>query len=239
MKNLFSLVMLLALSSSVVQAQTNQEKKRKSFFSLNVGANAGSMTEKLTKELTTTYNDGDKETNKIGYDLDFSTLSYTAGMEFQLDGFITMIEGRYTKATYDKYKDYTNEDWLKLNPATFGNQNMYEGTFYVGAVVNAKHRFQMPIMGGVGLSYIDGEPLKDLSVEFLYKIRAKYYLSNSVGLYVGFAGSYGGLKKDDDNPGPEAAKWKERNVGKEDLIDVAVKRLTLEAGLTILLGRRK
>ena len=237
-KKLSLLVMLLVFCTSMVQAQT-KETKRKSFFSFDIGVNTGSMTEKLTKEITTTYSDGRKETNKIGYDLDFSTLSYTAALEFQLDGFITMFEARYTTASYKKYNDYTDEGWFKLNPTIFSNTNLYEGAFYFGATINRKHRFQLPIMGGFGVNYIDGAPIKDLGFEFLYKIRAKYYLSDKIGIYLGLSGSYGGLKKDDDDPGPEAVEWKKKNSNSEDLIDVAIKRLYFEAGLTILLGRKK
>lgn len=231
------LLILAFLTVSILDAQA---QKKKSVINFEVSAGPGSLTEKLTKEISISSSDRTKNgKKKFGYDLKYKTMTYTAALEYQLDGFLTRIEGRYTKASFDKYKDYTDTDWLIMDPATFKDQNMYEGAFYLGFVINPKRRFQIPIMGGIGLGYISGEPINHLNLDFLYKVRAKYYITNNVGLFVGVSGSYGGSAIDNKNPGPEAEKWRERNRDDDDLIDVVTKRLYYEAGLTIMLGRKK
>lgn len=234
-----SSIILLILTFFTASILESQGQSRKSFINFDVSAGPGSLTEKMTKELTISSNRTKEKTEKIGYDLNYKTMTYTAALEYQLEGFITRIEARYTKASFDKFKDYTDTDWLILTPAAFENLNMYEGAFYFGGVINRKHRFQVPILGGVGLGYISGEPINHMNLDFLYKVRAKYYITDKIGIFAGITGSYGGTALDDENPGPEAEKWREKNRSKDDLIDVVTKRLYFEAGLTFMLGRKK
>lgn len=214
---------MLALSVSTTYAENNEQKRGKSFFSLDIGGGYGKMWSKYLLE---------DQMENIYYELDYNkTLSLTADLEFQYDGFISMFEANYFKASYDKFESVLDPTFL--DPDRFEDVNLYEAAFYVGGVINSRRRFQMPIMVGFNVGYALGEPLHNVTGSFAYKIRAKYYLTNNIGLYLGFCGTYGGARLR-NRYGNEKDEH-----GKYTSVDVKQSKIGLEAGLTIMLGRKK
>lgn len=221
-KNFF----ILLLGVLTISTTTNAQSKKGRFLNLDVGVSVGSMTEKLQRELTITFNDGTKKDEKVGYDLDYTTITYSAALEYQLEGFITMFEGSYTRGSGMELDDYTDEKFLKIKLDDFDKSvNLFTGNAFLGGVINRQKRFQVPILGGVGLTYVGGAPINKLHFDFVYKIRAKYYVSDNIAIYGGVSGSYGLSSKDNEFEG-EASK-----------IDLACKRLHFELGVSISLKR--
>ena len=63
--------------------------------------------------------------------------------------------------------------------------------FYYGYTLNRGKRLQVPIYVGGSLDYFRGGYFKNLSLDFGFKIRAKYYLTDQIGLFAGFNPSMG------------------------------------------------
>ena len=63
--------------------------------------------------------------------------------------------------------------------------------FYYGYTLNRGKRFQVPIYIGGSLDYFRGGYFKNLSLDFGFKIRAKYYLTDQIGIFAGFNPSMG------------------------------------------------
>lgn len=214
-------------------AQDKKKSRKGEFISFNIGAGPGSMTGKLTQAMTSTTGKG--KDNTIGYDLDYNTMNYAGSFEFVLNQFGFLFEGSYSKATYDnKMKDYTDENWFKLDPNQFTDLTIIGGAAMLGGNYGAG-RFKFTIYGGAGLYNYSGEPIHGLSFDFLYKIRAKFYITNKLGLYGGIGGSYGmfGYVESDKYRGPSVPEDKAFEP------DGISKRIHVEAGLTVQFGRKK
>ena len=225
---LASLLLLFGLTHSVASYG-----QKGSFINVNVGVGAGELTQKITGNIITTYDNGTKEKNKIGYDLTYyiKPIGFV-DLEYVLNGFVTMFEGMYDKAEYIDYREYTDRDFLVLDPEKFRDTDIYSGSFLFGPILFHGHRFQMPVLGGVSVKYFGADPINTAYVDFVYKVRAKLYITSKFGIFAGFSGSYGGTKLDKDDLGNLAP----RNDGKYDL---TAKRIQVEAGLTVMVGRRK
>jgi len=221
---------VIAIAACLMLSAFEAAGQETTMVNVNIGGGAGQLTEIISGSVTTTYSDGSKETNKIGYDLNYQIMPVAfLDVEYVTGRFITMFEGMYEKAIFNDYKEYTNPEFLLLDPASFGDANMYTASGYIG--VNGFHgkRFQMPIMGGVAVKYFDHAPIKSAYVDFVYKVRARFYLTNTIALFAGVSGSYGGTKLEEelDNLAPES-----------HMFDLAAKRIHAEAGLTITVGRK-
>lgn len=227
----FSLASLM-LISFVTFPEKAYGQDRKSFININVGGGIGHLTDKITGKVTTTYSDGAKEEKTIGYNLNYDIIPHAfVDVEYILDGFVTMLEAKYETAKFVDYEDYTDRDFLILDPVTFGDASIYSGNFYFGVNLFHGKRFQMPLLVGVGLKFINGAPINSLYFDFGYKARAKFYITNHVGLFAGIAGCHGiaNTNKNLDNPAP-------RN---DHSFDLAAKPFYAEAGLTFMIGRKK
>lgn len=225
----FILLFCIFISGSVFPTELSGQE-RKSFININVGGGTGQLTDKITGKVKTTYSDGTQETNTIGYDLHYEIIPHAfVDVEYILDGFVVMFEGKYGKAKYSDYDEYTNKDFLDLDPTSFDDANMYSASFYFGVNLFHGKRFQMPLLVGAGLTHIGAEPVKSLYLDFGYKARAKFYFTNSIGIFAGVAGSYGTSYSDKfHNLAPSS-----------DSYELTSRPFYAEAGLTVMIGRKK
>ncbi len=63
--------------------------------------------------------------------------------------------------------------------------------FYYGYTINKGKRFQVPLYLGGSLDYFRGGWFKNLSLDLGFKLRAKFYLTDQIGLFAGFNPSMG------------------------------------------------
>jgi hypothetical protein len=224
-------LLFILFAFTVAMPSFAQEKKSGSFVSVNVGGGAGSFNPSIKSKVTTTYSDGKKEENREGYKFKYDAINFFADVEYTFNGFTTLFEGCYGQAKNGEWemKTKVTNPLVKLDESKFEDKaSFYSGSVYIGPILFPKKRFQMPILGGIGLTYNDGEPFNKLSFDFCYKVRAKFYITRNVGLFAGVSGNIG-IAGDTEVLG-----------GKEDdKADITMHRLSFEGGLTVMLGRKK
>ena len=205
-------------------------------INFNISAGYGSLTEKMASKYEFTSGEKRGETINIGGELDYKTMSYSANLEFVIESFGFLLEASYTKGTYDKMNYYEDEAYFKFDPTLFKNVNIIQGAALFGYNIKiGKGRLSFPIYAGIGVSHYSGEPLYGNPIDFLYKVRVKYYLTNKIGVFAGVTGSYGYKDSFDCSQyeGPKFPNNQDFNP------DVSFKRLFFEGGLTFQLGRLK
>lgn len=231
MKKHSSILLPLLLLAGLLLPTVANGQSETTMINVNVGGGAGGLKEVITGKVTTTYSDGKKETNTIGYDLEYQIMPLAqVGLEYGTGGFLTLFEGTYEKANYLGCKEYTNERFLLMDPESFQDVNILSGSAYIGVNLRNGRRLQFPILGGASLVYFNGAPINTTYIDFVYKVRARFYLTNSVGLFAGVSGGIGGTKLEDElpNTAPEPG-----------MFDLASHPFRVEAGLSIMVGRKK
>jgi len=221
---------IIALAACLMLSAFEATGQESTFINVNIGGGVGNLTEIISGSVTTTYSDGTKENNKIGYDLHYNVMPVALiGVEYLSSGFITMFEGAYEKAVFSDYSEYTNPTFLILDPSDFQDANIYTASGFIGVNVFHGKRFQMPIMGGVAVKIFNQSPIKSAYVDFVYKVRARFYLTSTIGVFAGISGSYGGTKLNEElnNQAPE-----------KNLFDLTAKGIHAEAGLTVTIGQK-
>lgn len=72
----------------------------------------------------------------------------------------------------------TNKDFNK-NFKSFG------GAIYLGCTIFPKQRFQLPIYVGAACDYVMADPVKNVAISAVGKVRMKFYPTYKVGIYAG------------------------------------------------------
>ena len=83
--------------------------------------------------------------------------------------------------------------------------------------INSKHRFQIPIMGGIGVSYVKGAPFHNIFFDYGAKVRMKFYITPKFGIFVGgfYEGGVGSSKRNIPKDSDGGYKLKKTNLGME------------------------
>ncbi|MBO7510266.1 MAG: hypothetical protein J6T35_03700 [Bacteroidales bacterium] len=103
----------------------------------------------------------------------YSTVGAFADLEYATDGFCFLVEGSYTSLLYD---DIAYDQAIGVD-------------FYVGPTLFSGRRFQVPIMAGLGITSIGDYHKAFCSFDCM--ARAKFYVTNRLGLFAGVAGGVG------------------------------------------------
>lgn len=142
----------------------------------------GNSTVKITSD--------DKNKDKEKYTYKYQSL-YGASVSFEKQyrgaSYLTeigMSEGKMENQEFvgeTKWFDMYSKDKIKI----------YTGTIYVGMTINPGRRFQLPIYGGIGLKYEECGQFDKVLIAFNAKVRAKFFLTNKIGIFGGYTFSYG------------------------------------------------
>ena len=112
---------------------------------------------------------------------------------------------------------YYIEGW---DPANFQSAKFITGFYYIGINNRSAQRFQLPFYFGLGLSYNDADPIKCMGFVVGAKLRARFYITDRIGIWGGGSVKYG---------------YGETQVTADMSKSVIQRVLALEAGLTISL----
>ena len=127
-----------------------------------------------------------KNEEKKGHRLNYT--SYLNGhlyYEPQLFGASWLIEGSYAQAQIDNF-EINEESALTLTPSSINDRiSLYSFYLYSGLTIFPQKRLQIPIYGGVGGDYIEGEPIDNFLFSLGAKARIKFYITDQIGLYLG------------------------------------------------------
>lgn len=125
------------------------------------------------------FNSKDAPKDNFTYNKEFGVV---IDYEHVLNGFVIMPELRWYRGSLSK------ED-------REGSNFPYEGLVedinelgfmeWLGFTINSKHRFQIPVMGGFGVSYVKGAPYHNLFFDYGAKIRLKFYITLKFGIFAG------------------------------------------------------
>lgn len=124
------------------------------------------------------------------YQFNFNSL-FSIGVHKEKDAGVCgyMWGVTYTHAKYHDYKSYDNSPTLNnVNFNSFNNISL-EGLF--GINFRHTHRLKFPVYIGLSADYINAGPCRTVTLGLEAKARAKYYISNKVGMFVG--GTWHGL----------------------------------------------
>ena len=124
-------------------------------------------------------------------------IGVTVGYERVLNGFIIMPELRWFRGSQSD-QDFESLEWL-------------------GFTINSKHRFQIPIMGGIGVSYVKGAPFHNMFFDYGAKVRLKFYITPKFGIFAGgfYEGGVGSSKRNIPKDSDGGYKLKKTNLGME------------------------
>ncbi len=122
------------------------------------------------------------------------------GLEIQRNGVIFLTEMAFSHASFDNYNLIQNYTFYEFNPAK--TSDFLNGTLtqYLGWTFNKNKRIQFPVYAGLGGGYVKGGALHNFTFDVAAKIRAKFYITNRFGCYVGVTGRYGFGSFQDVNP---------------------------------------
>ena len=148
-------------------------------------------------------------------------LGVVVDYERVLNGIIIMPELRWFRGTLnDEDRDGS---YIPLNGA---NDDINEFGFmeWLGFTINSKHRFQIPIMGGIGVSYVNGAPFHNIFFDYGVKARMKFYITPKFGIFAGgfYEGGMGSSKRGIPEESDGKFNLRKTNLG-------------MEAGVTITL----
>jgi len=121
-------------------------------------------------------------------------------------GSSTMTELFYSKAKFNEYDLKGESQWFNPNQA----EDIYTISFtqYYGTTINKNKRVQFPLYIGFAADYAKGGPLHNLLIGGAAKARVKFYITNSIGIYVGATGrlGWGSKKASDSNSSRSSSK---------------------------------
>ena len=125
-------------------------------------------------------------------------VAVNVGLERVLNGIIILPELHYSRSKLNKDEIAPNSQF------PYGElKNLSEVGFmqYFGFTLNAKKRFQVPLMAGVGIDYMFGEPVHNCFWAYGVKARMKFYITPKVGIFAGgmFKGNYGTSNRGEDS----------------------------------------
>lgn len=155
-------------------------------------------------------------------------LGVTIGIERVINGFVVLPEFRYFRGNLKKteYNSFGAGLPYPFPYTTFEDVNEFGYMQWVGFTINSKKRFQVPIMGGIGLDYVKGAPFNNMFFDYGLKIRMKLYFTPKFGMFLG--GFYEG-----------GSSWSHRGIPKgadsDDKFILHKSNLGSEVGFTITL----
>ena len=174
--------------------------------SLNIGFSPiGAMKVKLTEKKK---GDEDFEGGNFKYHYK-EEFSFSIGYERNSglsdddgDKVTTLIELLYSKGKFDKY-DLKGE-YHGFNPIQEDNIYNIGLTYYLGKTLNQGKRFQVPLLFGPSLDYVNSGAIHNLTIGVALKARLKFYITDGFGIFAG-AGLHHGLygRKKNHNNGYE------------------------------------
>ena len=133
--------------------------------------------------------------DKFTYNKEFGVV---VDYERVLNGFIVMPELRWFRGTLSNEERTVYEGYYVF-PYEGKVEDINEFGFmeWVGFTINAKKRFQAPIMGGIGMSYVTGAPFHNVFFDYGVKARMKYYIAPKFGIFIGgfYEGGIGSSKR--------------------------------------------
>lgn len=148
-------------------------------------------------------------------------IGVTIGYESVLNGIVVLPELRWFRGSISD-QDMESDAYIMPYPLPYtatslDDINEFGFMQWLGFTINSKHRLQVPIMGGIGLSYLNGSPFHNIFFDYGGKVRVKYFITPKFGVFVG--GFYeGGTGSSSRNiPEDEDGKYnlKKTNLGME------------------------
>lgn len=148
-------------------------------------------------------------------------IGVTVGYERVLNGFIIMPELRWFRGSQSD-QDFESLAYnmpypLPYSTATLDDINEFGFMEWLGFTINSKHRFQIPIMGGIGVSYVKGAPFHNMFFDYGAKVRMKFYITPKFGIFAGgfYEGGVGSSKRNIPKDSDGGYKLKKTNLGME------------------------
>jgi len=155
-------------------------------------------------------------------------IGVTVGYERVLNGFIIMPELRWFRGSQSD-QDFESLAYnmpypLPYSTATLDDINEFGFMEWLGFTINSKHRFQIPIMGGIGVSYVKGAPFHNMFFDYGAKVRMKFYITPKFGIFAGgfYEGGVGSSKRNIPKDSDGGYKLKKTNLGMEVGITVTL-----------------
>ena len=191
---------ILCMGVMMLMANASVEAKEKSkTTNLMIGVTPG------LGRYTTSIKFGSKDNAKKDYFTYNKEIGVVVGYERVINGFIVMPELRWYRGTWQESEDDTYRSGFPYYGARGNMSDVNEFGFmeWAGFTINSGKRFQVPIMGGIGLSYVTGAPYHNLFFDYGGKVRMKFYFTPKFGIFVGgfYEGGLGssgrGMSSDD------------------------------------------
>lgn len=159
--------------------------------------------------MTTYTMDLARRSGNIMFDYYKADINVSLGYERQRKGVITLMEFSYTKLNNRNFTDDRDtkpnakgeipRDLDAFHPEN--QESLQEFVFLAGAgiTINRQRRIQFPIYFCAGPGYVLGQDIHNLTANLGLKARVKLYITDSIGLYGGYAGHAAlGLKTEQD-----------------------------------------
>ena len=204
MKKILSLLLFVVFGTSAIAQNTNN-------LGFGVAPVGGAYLNFSNNESTNSNN---------YFNLEYTSL-FNAHLfyEKQHSGLCSLYEFSYTSAklAYTQFGGQSIADWTDQ---ISGSLKSYNFMMYAGSTINRNHRLQIPIYFGIGGDYVSLTPYDKFFVDFGLKARMKFYVTNTVSIYIG--GDWKG--------GLSLAKSSDK-ADKSDIL-VWMNKLSAEAGLT-------
>lgn len=169
---------LLILSLGMMMLVTNAlagdgEKTKTSNLMIGVVPALGGVTTNIK------YNSKDAPNDKFTYNKE---LGIVVDYEHVINGFIVMPELRWFRGTLsDEDMNFSGFPYK----SSVEDINEFGFMEWVGFTINSKRRFQIPLMGGFGASYLTGAPYHNIFFDYGAKVRLKIYITNKFGIFAG------------------------------------------------------
>lgn len=126
------------------------------------------------------------------YEYDYKTYwNVNAGYEKEWNNaFSVLFELSYAHASFDKYD--LKGTTVMFNPAQDDDMNHVTAAAYAGMICLQGVRFQFPIYVGLGAEYLkSGKAIDTFVFDVLTKVRAKYYVTDKIAVFVGGNAKWG------------------------------------------------
>lgn len=186
MKKFYLILTLALLLASCLSAGAQERIKRVPSITLGYAP------------MTTYTMDLARRAGNIRYKFDPAEIHASFGYERQRKGVIALLEVSYAKTNVKSFEDERSDqpdgygvvprdcDAFKADQFT----SLQEVTLLAGAGITLfrQHRIQLPIYFCAGPGYVMGHDIHNVTANLGGKARMKIYLTNSIGIWGGYAG---------------------------------------------------
>ena len=220
MKKLFVLCVSLMMLAGGTTALAGEKQK-----STNIMVGVTPALGRYTASFKLNYENAPKD--KFTYNKE---LGVTVGLEHVINGIINMPELHWYRGTVSEasIESQAYDMPYRLPYATINDVSDYNEIGFMewlGFTINSKKRFQIPLMAGIGASYVNGAPLHNIFFDYGVKVRMKFYFTPKFGMFLG--GFYGGGTGSSQRNMPSGEK--------DDKYKLKKTNLGAEVGLTFTL----